>query len=159
MLFSSASTVTEMRPPVPTRRRKSAPRRESPRHSRSAALAQGATRRPHREGERAAELQGPRQQHRGGRRLTEQFAHGWRVIGMRAQLTPCAFQAHPVAAHRPFLEYEATHLVAHRDSGLIHQPPSLRRSSSFNCAGLALPAVAFITWPTKNPNNLSLPAR
>ena len=30
-------------------------------------------------------------------------------------------------------------------------------SSSLSCAGLALPPVAFMTWPTKKPNSLSLP--
>src|SRR5690606_4474763 len=40
-----------------------------------------------------------------------------------------------------------------------HSAASLRFSSSFTCPGLALPPVAFITWPTKNPNSLSLPER
>ena len=30
---------------------------------------------------------------------------------------------------------------------------------SFSIAGFALPPVDFITWPTKKPNNLSLPDR
>src|SRR6267154_1082971 len=205
MLFSSASIVTVMRPSVPTRRRKIAPRRGSPDSSRSAvATRYGAHAEVVRtlrhqqadrtvplqlERERAAELEGRGEEHRGGHRLTEQLAHHRRVIRMRAQLAPRALEAHPVAAHRLLLEYEATHLVAHRDSVRIHsqhngaathatqprcgaarwrarrrrdrspQPPSFRRSSSFSCAGLALPAVAFMTWPTKNPNSLSLPAR
>ena len=36
---------------------------------------------------------------------------------------------------------------------------SRARSSSLTCAGLALPAVAFITWPTSQPSTFSLPAR
>ena len=32
-------------------------------------------------------------------------------------------------------------------------------SRSFTTFGLALPFEAFITWPTKNPNKVSLPAR
>ena len=39
------------------------------------------------------------------------------------------------------------------------QPASFFFSSSLSCAGLALPRVAFITWPTKKPNSLSLPER
>ena len=39
------------------------------------------------------------------------------------------------------------------------QPESFFFSSSLTCAGLALPLEAFITWPTKKPSNLSLPAR
>src|SRR5581483_6066617 len=38
-------------------------------------------------------------------------------------------------------------------------PGSFFFSSSFSCAGFAFPPVAFMTWPTKNPNSLSLPAR
>ncbi len=34
-------------------------------------------------------------------------------------------------------------------------PPFFQRSLS--CAGFALPPVAFMTWPTKKPNSLSLP--
>ena len=37
--------------------------------------------------------------------------------------------------------------------------PSLRRSSSPACAGLALPWLAFMTWPTSALKALSLPAR
>ena len=36
---------------------------------------------------------------------------------------------------------------------------SLRRSSALTCAGLALPLVAFIAWPTSALNAFSLPAR
>lgn len=32
-------------------------------------------------------------------------------------------------------------------------------SRSFSWAGLALPPLSFITWPTKKPNSLSLPLR
>ena len=56
------------------------------------------------------------------------------------------------------LEHEAPQL-ARPDSRQRAQPPSFFFSSSLSRAGLALPAVAFITWPTKNPNSLSLPAR
>ena len=72
------------------------------------------------EGERAAELEGRGQEHRGGHRLAEQLAHDRWVIGMCAQLAPGALEAHPVAAHRLLLEYEATHLVAARDSVRVH---------------------------------------
>ena len=48
-------------------------------------------------------------------------------------------------------------VLADHGHGATPQPPSLRLSSSFSCAGLALPWVAFITWPTKKPNSLSLP--
>jgi len=34
---------------------------------------------------------------------------------------------------------------------------SLRFSASFTSAGLPLPAIARITWPTKKPNSLSAP--
>src|SRR5687768_5851633 len=37
-------------------------------------------------------------------------------------------------------------------------PLSFARSRSLTICGLALPAIAFITWPTKKPNNASLPA-
>ena len=37
--------------------------------------------------------------------------------------------------------------------------PSFFFSSSFTSAGLAFPLLAFITWPTKKPNSLSLPLR
>jgi len=36
---------------------------------------------------------------------------------------------------------------------------NLAFSRSLTCAGLALPPVAFMTWPTKKPNSLSLPER
>src|SRR3990167_3702708 len=39
------------------------------------------------------------------------------------------------------------------------QPESFRFNTSFNCAGLALPLLAFIARPTKNPNSLSLQLR
>ena len=39
------------------------------------------------------------------------------------------------------------------------QPSSRCFSSSLTIAGLALPCVAFITWPTKKPKSLSLPPR
>src|SRR3990170_3781091 len=34
---------------------------------------------------------------------------------------------------------------------------SLARNRSLTICGLALPAIAFITWPTKKPNSASLP--
>ena len=36
--------------------------------------------------------------------------------------------------------------------------PSFARSRSLTTCGLALPAIAFIVWPTKKPNSASLPA-
>jgi hypothetical protein len=49
---------------------------------------------------------------------------------------------------------------AHARARPVHdQPPSFFLSSSFSWAGFALPPVAFITWPTKKPKSLSLPAR
>src|SRR3546814_4380200 len=39
------------------------------------------------------------------------------------------------------------------------QPASFFFSSSLTAAGLALPPEAFMVWPTKNPNSLSLPER
>lgn len=36
---------------------------------------------------------------------------------------------------------------------------SFRRRVSFTALGSALPAVAFMTWPTKKPSSLVLPAR
>ncbi len=38
-------------------------------------------------------------------------------------------------------------------------PASFFFKSSLSSAGLALPPLAFITWPTKKPNSFSLPAR
>ena len=40
-----------------------------------------------------------------------------------------------------------------------NQPDNFFFSKSLSCAGLALPPVAFMTWPTKKPNSLSLPER
>ena len=40
-----------------------------------------------------------------------------------------------------------------------HVDPSRRFNVSFTSCGFALPFVAFITWPTKNPNSAVLPAR
>ena len=45
-----------------------------------------------------------------------------------------------------------------RDS-FQEEVPSFFLSNSFTCCGLALPWVAFITWPTKKANSLSLPER
>ncbi len=39
------------------------------------------------------------------------------------------------------------------------QPCNLALSRSLTTAGLAWPLEAFITWPTKKPNSLSLPPR
>jgi hypothetical protein len=68
------------------------------------------------ESERAAELQGSREQHRSHDRLPEKLGDRRRVVGMCAELAPGAFQMHPVSAYRLVLEDEATHLVARNRS-------------------------------------------
>lgn len=76
---------------------------------------------------------------------------------MGPQLAPREVERHPVATQRVALEGETADAV---EIVLGHgQPASFFFSSSFSCAGLALPPVAFITWPTKKPRSLSLPAR
>jgi hypothetical protein len=40
-----------------------------------------------------------------------------------------------------------------------YPPASRRRSTSLTIRGLPFPPIAFMTWPTKNPNNFSRPER
>ena len=84
----------------------------------------------------------------------QRVANARRVFAVLDQRTPGGIQVHQVAANRILLEQEAMQAIA-----VMHliPPPSLALSSSLSCAGFALPPVAFITWPTKKPNNLSLP--
>ena len=79
---------------------------------------------------------------------------------MLEQCEPAGIQVHQLPAHRQSFENETAQAVpiVHGGAGR-DQPPSFFFNSSFSCAGFALPAVAFITWPTKKPNSLSLPAR
>lgn len=46
-----------------------------------------------------------------------------------------------------------------RERSRVAHPRNFFLSSSLTWAGLALPWLSFITWPTKKPNNLSLPLR
>ncbi len=106
--------------------------------------------------EHAVELDRGGEQQRRGDRFTEDVAYGLRIGAMLDQRPPRGVEMHQVAANRISLEDESVQAVA-----IVHQrPPSnLAFSSSLSCAGFARPWVAFITWPTKNPNSLSLPAR
>ncbi len=61
---------------------------------------------------------------------------------------------HVVPQQYAVAEHESEPLV----TGTIY-PSSFGLSSLLTSAGLALPWVAFITWPTKKPSNLSFPLR
>ena len=103
----------------------------------------------------ALELERARHQRGRGHRLAERGRDGLRVLVVLDRRAPARVEAHQVAAHRQPFEHEPVQQVARSR----HGPASIFFSSSFTCAGFALPAVAFITCPTKNPNSLSLPAR
>ena len=107
--------------------------------------------------ERAVELERGGQQHDRAHRLAEQLLHGGWIVLVLAQVQPGVRQAHRVAANRMPFENEATNEI--RPSATVHQPASFFFSRSLSCAGFALPPVAFMTWPTKKPNSLSLPER
>ena len=97
------------------------------------------------------------------------------MIGVLAQFEPRRPEPHELPADGLMFDGEAhgdiegclgAALGAVRLSGrsrralwyIVH-PASFALRSSLSCAGFALPPVAFITWPTKNPNSLSLPER
>ena len=83
---------------------------------------------------------------------SSESASGGQIL-MLARLDPAAGQPHPVTAHRGALEQEAPQAV-----GFSHAA-SFFFSRSLSSAGLALPPVAFMVWPTKKPKSLSLPER
>ena len=107
------------------------------------------------QGQPALELERARHQRRGRHRLAERGGDGLGIRLMLDRRAPARVEPHQVAADRETLEQEAVQQVARRR----HEPESIFFSNSFSWAGFALPAVAFITWPTKKPNSLSLPAR
>ena len=88
--------------------------------------------------------------------IWQQHAYRRRVVAVLAQCQPGGTEAHELAAHVLMLGDETADDI--RVGGRAH-PDSFFFSSSLSCAGLALPPVAFMTWPTKKPKSLSLPER
>ncbi len=107
------------------------------------------------QGQPALELERARHERRRGHRFAERGGNGLGILMMLDCRAPARVEPHQVAANRETLEQEAVQQVARGR----HDPESIFFSSSFSCAGFALPAVAFIAWPTKKPNSFSLPAR
>ena len=114
---------------------------------------------------------GGQQQHR-AHRLTQQLLHRGRIVLMLAQ----APARHSTVARRGrgsdavrgrIDERDPDHSLRKRAhsikprllAGAHFSQLSFFFNSSLSCAGLALPPVAFMTWPTKKPNSLSLPER
>src|SRR5215472_6017968 len=93
-------------------------------------------------GERAAELQGRREQHGRDDCLPEELRDRRWIAGMRTQLAPGVLQMHPVPTYWLILKNEATHLVVRNRSWGFHLAGTMGHArAQLNPRGMA-PAAA-----------------
>ena len=92
------------------------------------------------------------QQRRRGERVAEQAQHVRRVRAPAEQVGNALGDLDRETADAAVLDQK-------RQQTIRHQPASFSLRMRFSASGLALPCVAFIAWPTKKPNSLSLPPR